>query len=113
MSWQQIPLTSAPNQTMSVTLTIDNRNRDFILKFSWNQAGQYWVMRISEGNNILADSIPLLSGEEPVDNLLAQYAYMGIGSAFIINVSGINSDKPDDTNLGSDFILVWGDTPSA
>lgn len=42
---------------------------------------------------------------------LEQYSYLNIGSAYIVKTdTNISGDKPNDKNLGSTFILVWGDT---
>jgi hypothetical protein len=58
--------------------------------------------------NPLVSSVPLLTGQFPAANILAPWEYMGIGSAFIIKQSGMGSaaDIPDDTNLGSQFLLL-------
>jgi len=61
-------------------------------------------------NEITIDNIPLLTGDYPAGNLLKQYQYLQLGSIYIINASGVAMDHPDDTNLGTDFVLVWGDS---
>ena len=49
-------------------------------------------------------------GLEPAGNILGQFGYMGLGGATIINVSGVAQDYPDNTDLGSDFNLLWYDS---
>ena len=66
----------------------------------------------ASGNALLTD-VPLLCGVFPAGNILGQFAYLAIGSAYIVNVSGVSQDSPDDTNLGTDFQLIWGDSPVA
>ena len=39
--------------------------------------------------NLLVDSVPMLTGYYPAANLLCQFVYLGIGSAYIINASGV------------------------
>ncbi len=96
-----------------MTLNVDGKNLtlDFALKY--NEMAGYWIMTVSDpvSGNIYLDSIPLLTGDYPAANILEQYAYLNIGSAYILNVGNASSDSPDDTNLGTDFLLVWGDTP--
>ena len=112
MSAQVIPLTTAPNQTLQPTLNVDGKSLTLNLALSYNRMAGYWVMTIrdSQGNMVL-DSIPLLVGQPPANNILGQFGYLAIGSAYIVNATGAAMDSPDDTNLGSDFLLVWSDTP--
>jgi hypothetical protein len=112
MSQQIIPLTNAPNQSLTVTLNVDGANLTFNLTFGYNEVAGYWVMGIADstGNVILA-GVPLVSGDPPAANLLGQYAYLRIGSVYLLNVSGVPGDWPDDTNLGTDWVLAWADTP--
>jgi hypothetical protein len=61
--------------------------------------------------DVLIDAIPLMRGEFPAANLLEQYSYMNIGSATIVHHGKLPPDaNPNDTNLGAEFYLVWGDT---
>lgn len=69
-----------------------------------------WMMDIADSlGNPLVSSIPLLTGQFPAANILAPWDYLGIGSAFIIKQSGMGSttDIPDDSNLGTQFLLLW------
>ena len=96
---------------MQVALNVDGKTLDVQLIISWNQIAGYWVMRIIDPATatVLLDSIPLLCADPPTSNLLGQYAYLGLGSAYIFNVGGAG-DSPDDTNLGTDYQLLWGDS---
>jgi hypothetical protein len=102
-----IPLTSDPDQYFTCTLPVDHRNITLFFRIRYNDAAKYWVMTIADKNGfVMIDSIPLL----PSKNLLEQYKYMQIGSAYIVKSGKLDTDRPDDTNLGTDYILVWGDT---
>ena len=112
MSTQVIPLTPTPNQILNTTLNIDGVNKTYQLKIRYNEMADYWVMSILDPatGDFILDSIPLLTGDYPAANILQQYAYLGIGSAYVVNVSNLQSPNyPDDKTLGSDFVLVWGD----
>lgn len=112
--FQIVPLTSSPNQTIQVSLSVDGSVLPLFLYFNFNETAGYWVMQVSDANrNVLLTNIPLLCGVFPAANILGQYAYLGIGSAYVLNASGIAEDSPDDSSLGTDFVLVWGDTPGA
>jgi hypothetical protein len=105
-----VPLTSDPDQTFKITLPVNNKNLTLGLRFRYNTEGIYWYMSITDSNgNLLIDAIPLLCGDFPAANMLGQYSYLNIGSAFIIKVGTAEMDSPDDTNLGTEFVLVWGD----
>lgn len=111
MSTQLIPLTTSPNQTFQSTLAVDGKNITLEFNLKYNEIAEYWVMKITNSDKvILLDSIPLVPGNDSAGNILEQYGYLGIGSAFIVKASAIADDRPNDMTLGNQFILVWGDT---
>jgi hypothetical protein len=111
---QVIPLDAAPNQTWSAVVDISGGLQTFVCVLRYNDVAGYWVLTISDSNNqLLLDSVPLVGGFFPAGNLLGQFAYLNIGSLYLMNISGRNADHPDATSLGSDFILVWSDMPKA
>jgi hypothetical protein len=92
---------------------VDGRNLPLILTFRYNSEADYWIISITDDISgvMLIDSLPLISGIYPSANMLAQYAFLGIGSIFIVKVNPDNPDvAPNTFNLGKDFQLVWGDT---
>jgi hypothetical protein len=106
-----IPLDNSPNQQLTVTIPINNQNITLNLAISWNAQAQYWVMTIKDrNNNIILDGVPLLCGQPPAQDLLGQYAYLNLGSVFIVNTGNAVLDSPNDQTLGSDFIMIWGDS---
>ena len=115
MADQIVPLVAAPNQSLSTTVSVDGKSITLRLDINYNEVAGYWVMRVNDTlGNVLIDSVPLLTGEYPAANLLAQSAYLGIGSAYVLNVSNTSKmDYPDNTNLGTDFQLLWSDTPKS
>jgi len=114
---QIIPLTNSPNQTFTTTLTVDSSNLTLTMFVRYNVIAEYWVLTIINTSTqaIILDSIPLITGVYPASNILEQYAYLQIGSAYIINTDNAVLDYPDDStnSLGSDFVLLWSDTPSS
>ncbi len=109
---QILQIDSTPNQSFQAVLTIDGVNRTFSFNIHFNEIAEYWVMKIMDPSTdeILLDSIPLVTGNDPVVNILSQYAYMEIGSLYLINIGGTFADPTID-NLGTSFVLLWGDTP--
>jgi hypothetical protein len=114
---QIIPLTNNPNQTFTVTLNVDNSNLTLTMIVRYNVIADYWVLTIinTSTQETILDSIPFVTGVYPASNILEQYAYLQIGSAYIINTDNAVLDYPDDSldSLGSDFVLLWSDTPSS
>lgn len=108
-----VPLDNSPNQSFQTTLFIDGRNITLGLDLRYNDMAGYWTMRITDPvtGEIILDSVPLVTGEYPASNVLGQYAYLGIGSAYVIAKGGSSLDFPDDEGLGNYFVLIWGDTP--
>ena len=110
---QIIPLTNAPNQQLSVALNVDGAVLRLNLAITFSEMAQYWLISISDAqNNLLLSGIPLITGAWPAANLLAQQAYMKIGSAYVINLGMVADDYPTDAELGQSFILLWDDTAS-
>lgn len=109
---QIIPLQTI-NQTFEVTLNIDNTIRIFGITLYYNRIAGYWVMKIIDPktNTILLDSIPLLTGGFGAANILGQYKYLKIGSIFLIKNGSVTDDYPKENNLGTDFKLLWSNTP--
>lgn len=108
---QILNLTSENNQNFQATLSIDGANITLRFKLHYNDIAGYWVMTIinTATDEVLIDSLPLVTGEDPSSNLLDQYSYLKIGAAYLINVGGV-SDNPSADDLGVNFIMFWGDT---
>jgi hypothetical protein len=101
-------------QSMTVNLTVDGSPLTLNLSVNFSAMAGYWVLDIADrsGNPILS-SIPVITGCFPASNILAQYAYLRIGSVIIVNLSGSSiPDIPGPTDLNSNFLMVWSDTPS-
>lgn len=110
---QIVPLDNSPNQVFSVTLTVDGKPLLLNCILRYNEIAKYWVLTIFDKNNsLLLDSIPLVTGNNPACNILGQFTYLNIGALYVINQSGTTlRNYPDNTDLGADFVLIWGDTP--
>lgn len=114
MNYQEVPLTSALNQTMQLNLTVDGNPLVLNIGVQWSVSGGQWLMSIADsGNNPLIESLPLLTGGYPAANLLAQYGYMRIGSLWLL-ATGQNATagdaSPTSQNLTTEYTLLWGDT---
>jgi len=103
-----IPLSTSPNQTFTSTIPIDGKKIKFNFFLRFNTEANYWVLDISDSsNNNLIVSINLICGL----NLLEQYSYLNIGSAYIAKIdNSFSEDSPNEYNLGSNFVLLWGNT---
>ena len=120
MSVQIIPLDNSPNQSWEVSVNVDGQPTPLGVILRFNEIAQYWVMTITDQNgNLLLDSVPFVTGVAPdgsnlnaIQNLLNQFSYLDIGSAAVLNASGIAADRPNAFDLGTDFLLLWGDNPS-
>jgi hypothetical protein len=110
---QIVPLDNSPQQALTVALNVDGQVLRLQLDIYFSEMAQYWVMDISDASgNLILSSLPLITGDWPAANILAQYAYLAIGSCYIINAGQVAADYPDATQLGTDFYLLWSDTVS-
>lgn len=111
MASQLLPVTSQPNQSFTASLKVDGSNLVLRFNLRYNEMAGYWVKTIADkSGNALIDSLPLVTGSYPAANLLKQYGHLNIGSAYIVNVSGTSLDYPNGESLGTDHLIVWGDT---
>jgi hypothetical protein len=107
---QLIPLDNSPNQTFTISLSVDGSTLTLKLGINFSSMAGYWLMTVWDASGkCLLSSVPLLTGVWPASNILAQFGYLRIGSAYLIS-NGSLADYPDSTNLGSEFELWWGDT---
>lgn len=108
---QVVPLTNAPFQTLNVSLNVDGSVLRLGLDVYYSEMAQYWVMDIYDASGkLILSSLPMLTGSWPAANLLAQYGYLKIGSAYLINLGQVPDDYPNANELGNAFLLVWDDT---
>jgi hypothetical protein len=112
MAYKVVPLAPNGNQSLTCTLPVDGKNLTLNLNFRYNTVGSYWFMSVTDAKTkaMLLDAVPMVTGEFPAAELLGQYTYLGIGSAVIVSRSSLKTGIPDETNLGSDYVLIWGDT---
>lgn len=108
---QILSLTSQHNQKFQTVLSVDGKNINLQFQVRWNEIAECWIMKITDSKTqeVLIDSFPLLTADDPAGNLLEQMSYLEIGSAFLVNVGNVSSDPAID-DLGSNFILFWHDT---
>jgi hypothetical protein len=110
MAQQLVPLTQAPNQTFTVQLSVNGNPLTLNLQLSYSAMSGWWQLQIADvQNNVLIASVPLVTGYYPVANILAQYGYLDIGSAYVLNTGNATTDYPTETSL-TKFSLLWGDT---
>ena len=112
MGWNIVPLDTYPDKTIHVTVPAQNdSNAQLILHLRYNTEGEFWRMDISDSQgNELVTGVPLLTGEYPAANILKQFDYLGIGSAVILKMTeAADADIPGLSDLGTDFVLIWGD----
>lgn len=106
----KIPLTNSPNQTFEVTIPVNGINKTFVFNMWYNYFAEYWLLTISDKRTeqIIISNTPLLSSTYDFANMLRQYGYKMIGNAYIAPYNKKLS-MPNNENIGSDFVLLWGD----
>ncbi len=101
-----LPVTSQPNQTFKTVLPLGERNVELTIGLSFREVPGYWTMDITGKDGVmLLSNLPLLKG----GNLLAQYGYLGLGYLTVVEVNPTGAEYPGASQLGSDFVLVWGE----
>ncbi len=98
----EIPLTPKP-QTFGVTLP-SGVAVQMRLNYQFND-DRCWLLDIADtGGNLLVAGIPLVTGAD----LLAQYAYLGLGVKLFVTTDGYIAEPPHWWNLGGSAHL-WAE----
>lgn len=102
--YSYIKLTADPNQSYTLVIPGDKNKLTLKIQQSYNRMAEYWTMDIYDSSsNALIMGIPMLPGYD----LLAQYQYMGIGSAMVVNTGDPSVSTPDSTSIADNFVLSW------
>ncbi|CDZ83955.1 hypothetical protein BN1086_02089 [Citrobacter koseri] len=98
MAIQEIPLT-ADNQQFSINIAGTTWRTSII----WRDL--YWIMDLyNDRSEAVISGIPLVTGAD----LLAQYAYMGLGFKLVVVCDDSTQDYPTKTDLGArSHLLVF------
>lgn len=89
-----VPFLVGQPQTLGIVL---NGIR-YVLRVYWNDPAQCWNFDLSDSSkNPILQGIPIVTGV----NLLAQYAYLGIGGRLIAQTTNDANAVPTFTNLGA------------
>lgn len=100
MTVYEIPLSGA-NQTFPITLGTTEYRLTFVYRKA-TDAG--WIMDIADTEGVaIVSGISLVTGAD----LLAQYAYLGIGGSLYVTTDGDADAVPTFDNLGSTAHLYW------
>jgi len=95
----EVPLSPTP-QTFSIALVGVTYN----FKVFWNEQNNSWILNISDSNdNAIISGIPLITGAD----LLAQYAYLGIGGQLVVQTDNDPDAIPTLDNLGENSHLYF------
>jgi len=102
-----VPVTATPNHRFSSKIYVDGKNIVLQFDLQYNEIAGYWLVTIANDRGCaLIRCQPVL----PVQNILEQYAYMGIGSAYIVPAQTVKEQWPSRYTLGANWYLLWGDT---
>lgn len=102
-----VPFEPIPNHRFSCVVPIDNGNTTLEFFIRYNEVATYWTVDIAKDGETLLSSLPL----KPAQNILEQFAYLGIGSAYIVPKSEAAAQWPGATDLSANWYVIWSDTP--
>jgi hypothetical protein len=104
MTIYEIPLAAAPQQ-----LQINLVGIDYIFTIYWCWPAQCWMFDLQIASTLayLLQGQPLVTGS----NLLAQYAYLNIGVALVVQTDNAPMTMPTFTNLGQQSHLYFVTEP--
>lgn len=102
-----IPITPTPNHKFTSKIPVDGQNIVLGFELQYNELACYWIVAIRDekGSSLIA-GLPVL----PAQNILEQYEYLQIGSAYIVPAQTVAEQWPSQYTLGTQWYLIWGDT---
>lgn len=101
-----IPVQAIPNRTFSSVIAVDGSNLTLVFTLHYNELAKYWLVDIAQNGTILISNLPVI----PAENILEQYKYLQIGSAYILPRQVVKEQWPTYDSLASDWYLIWGDS---
>lgn len=101
-----VPMQAIPNHSWSCVVPIDEGNTTLRFRLMYNEVAGYWVVDIAKNGNTVLAGLPMV----PAQNILEQFKYLGIGSAWIIPRSEVAEQWPSYGTLNSEWYVLWGDT---
>lgn len=106
-----LPITNQPNQTFSVKVPVGDLNLNLQFYVYWNNIAEYWqlsILNLDTGVKLI-DGLPMVRGLAPAGNILHQFEYMGIGSAYLVALNATpDKDYPGLGDWDTNFVLLWG-----
>lgn len=102
-----VPIKAIPNYKFSSKIAIDGKNITLGFELQYNELAGYWIVSISDivGKYLIAGIAVV-----PAQNILEQYEYLNIGSAYIMPAQTVKEQWPARYTLVNEWYLVWGDT---
>lgn len=107
----RIPLTNYPNQKFVCTVPVNDENKNFRFELWYNYQAEYWLFSLYDlqTNSYLFSNLPMLTTYGQWCNMFYQLDYLKIGICFMVpSTSGI-SDNPNEDNIGTGYLMIWGD----
>ena len=101
-----VPMQALPNHSFGCVVPIDGGNTSLRFRLMYNELAGYWVVNISRNGETLLAGLPMV----PAQDILEQFKYLEIGSAWIVPRSRVAEEWPSYGTLSSDWYVVWGDT---
>lgn len=107
----RIPLYPYPNQTFQCRVPVNGGNKNFRFNLWYNEQAEYWLLTlvdVDKEETIFAN-LPLLASKNNFADMITQLDYKMIGMCFVIPQITDKASAPDDENLGTGYIMIWGD----
>lgn len=107
----RIPLYPYPNQTFQCRVPVNGQNKNFRFNLWYNEQAKYWLLTLIDVDKeeVIFSNLPLLCSGVYFHDILSQLGYKEIGMCFVVPTSKDNVGMPNDKNLGTSYIVVWGD----
>ena len=107
----KIPLTNSPNQKFTCTVPVNGENKNFKFELWYNYQAEYWLFSLYDisTESYIFSNLPLLSSNYKFYDILYQLDYMKIGVCIILPLIVDKKSAADDKNLGTSYVMIWGD----
>lgn len=102
---QRVPMQAQPNHSFSAVITLEGKNEKLTFRMTYNEQAQYWLIDIALNEKPVLSGLPLV----PAQDILEQFKYLELGSAYIIPNAELKNEWPNIEDLETGWSVIWSD----